>query len=61
MINPVMVDSSNMLNITTKQGATVTIIKTLKTVEIICKTAPEMFEWQLQKVRDSIFEELHPQ
>ena len=31
MINPVTEDSSNMLNITTKQGATVTIMETLET------------------------------
>jgi len=38
MINPVAVDSSNMLNIATKQGATVSIMNTLETAEYICKT-----------------------
>ena len=43
MINPVTVDSSNMLNVTTKQGATVTIMKTLETVEIFYKTEVQKY------------------
>ena len=61
MINPVTVYSSNMLNIATKQGAIVTVMKTL---EHICKTELQKYlndKLKFHKVRDSIFEELYSQ
>ena len=43
MINPVTEDSRNILHIAMKQAATVTIIKTLETVENICKTEHQKY------------------
>ena len=43
MTNPFTVDSSNMLNGVTKQGAIVTTMKTLETVEQVCKTELQQY------------------
>jgi len=52
MTNPFMVDSNNMLNIATGQGATATIKKTLETVEQLGKTEPQKCKGTISNVSE---------